>query len=134
MNLSSRDNNSNLRTQLTRIIEKAGLKPWPKLFQNLRATRATELAERFPGHVAAAWLGHSVQIAKTNYWQVTDDHFEAATEKALHYALQTVRDQGGLGGTQKNERAIKPEIDVISHVLSHLKVAAEGLEPPTRGL
>ena len=32
-----RDRNSNLRTQLERIIRKAGLQPWPKLFQNLRA-------------------------------------------------------------------------------------------------
>ena len=32
-----RDSNSNLRTQLHRIIRKAGLEPWPKLFQNLRA-------------------------------------------------------------------------------------------------
>ena len=40
-----RDRNSNLRTQLERIIRKSDLKPWPKLFQNLRATRETELAE-----------------------------------------------------------------------------------------
>jgi integrase len=40
-----RDKNFNLRTQLERIIGRAGLKPWPKLFQNLRATRATELVK-----------------------------------------------------------------------------------------
>jgi integrase len=34
-----RDRNSNLRTQLNRIIRKAGLEPWPKLFHNLRASR-----------------------------------------------------------------------------------------------
>ena len=38
----------NLRTQLERIIVKAGLKAWPKLFQNLRSTRETELAEWWP--------------------------------------------------------------------------------------
>src|SRR5262249_32651655 len=32
-----RSTNTNLRTQLIRIIRRAGLKPWPKLFQNLRA-------------------------------------------------------------------------------------------------
>jgi hypothetical protein len=42
-----RDTNSNLRTHLERIIELAGLTPWPKLFQNLRATRETELAEHY---------------------------------------------------------------------------------------
>src|SRR4051812_29051095 len=29
-----------LRTQLLRIVKKAGLTAWPKLFQNLRASRA----------------------------------------------------------------------------------------------
>ena len=43
-----RNDNTNLRTQLRRTIRKAGLKPWPKLFQNLRSTRGTELAESYP--------------------------------------------------------------------------------------
>lgn len=49
-----RDCNANLRQQLGRIIRKAGLEQWPKLFQNLRASRATELAAEYPSHVAAA--------------------------------------------------------------------------------
>ncbi|MGD1043152.1 MAG: tyrosine-type recombinase/integrase [Sedimentisphaerales bacterium] len=40
-----RKHNCNLRTQFERIIAKAGLKSWPKLFQNLRSTRETELTE-----------------------------------------------------------------------------------------
>jgi len=37
-----RDGNANLRTQLNRIIRRAGVDPWPKLFHNLRASRAAE--------------------------------------------------------------------------------------------
>ena len=49
-----RDTNANLRTQLLRIIASGpACTPWPKLFQNLRASRATELAAEYPGHVAA---------------------------------------------------------------------------------
>ncbi len=68
----------NLRTTLGRIIKRAGLVNWPKLFQNLRASRATELVARFPSHVATAWLGHSEKIARDHYWQVTDDDFNIA--------------------------------------------------------
>ena len=74
-----RDVNANLRTQLLRIIANAGIKPWPKLFQNLRASRATELAAEHPGHVAAAWLGHSTRRRPSHYWQVTDADFDRAT-------------------------------------------------------
>jgi len=38
----------NLRTQFERIIKKAGLTAWPRLFHNLRSSRQTELAEVFP--------------------------------------------------------------------------------------
>ena len=81
-----RDATSNLRTYLTRIVRNAGLKPWPKLWHNLRASRATELAAEFPQHVAAAWLGHSTAVAAKHYWQVTDADFERATGDAKNGA------------------------------------------------
>ena len=56
---------SNLRTQFMRILTKAGVTPWPKLFVNLRATRATELREEFPGHVVDSWIGHSTTLCTT---------------------------------------------------------------------
>ena len=74
-------NNSNLRTQFKRYMERAGIETWPKLFQNLRASCSTELAQEFPAHVAAAWIGHSVEIANKHYWQVTDDDFARAAGK-----------------------------------------------------
>ena len=74
--------NANLRTQLQRIIRRAGLKPWPKLFHNLRATRETELAEEYPLHVVCAWIGNSKAIAAKHYLQVNDAHFEQAARPA----------------------------------------------------
>ena len=46
----------------------------------LRASRATELADFFPSHVCAAWLGHTEKIADAFYRQVTDEHFTRAVE------------------------------------------------------
>ena len=62
-----------------RIIRKAGLRPWPKLFQNLRSTRESELAETFPMHVVCAWIGNSQPVAAKHYLQITDEHFEQAS-------------------------------------------------------
>ena len=47
-----------------RIIGRAGLSTWPKLFQNLRSTRETELCEEFPDHVVTKWLGNSTAVAR----------------------------------------------------------------------
>ena len=43
-----------LRKPLIAAIERAHLKVWPRLWHNLRASRQTELAEHFPGHVVCA--------------------------------------------------------------------------------
>jgi integrase len=71
---------SNLRTQFNRILESAGVIPWPKLFHNLRATRRTELQEIFPDHVINEWLGHSGAVAAKHYLQVTPEHWAKAAD------------------------------------------------------
>ena len=68
----------NLRTHLLRLLKRAGLEKWPRLFHNMRASFETELLEQFAGHVAAAWLGHSAVVMLKHYAQVTGDHFERA--------------------------------------------------------
>ena len=77
-----RDPKQNLRTQLNRIIRKAGLEPWPKLFHNLRASRETELAKVYSIHVVCAWIGNTARIAAKHYLQVTEDYFTLAARKS----------------------------------------------------
>jgi len=71
------------RKTFTAIIKRAGLTPWPKLFQNLRSSRETELTERFPVHVACKWIGNSPKVAATHYLQTTEAHFERATAEVV---------------------------------------------------
>lgn len=75
-----RQRNCNLRTQLERIIKRAGLEPWPRLFHNLRASRQTELAATFPGHVVCSWLGNSERVASEHYLSLLDSDFARAIE------------------------------------------------------
>ncbi len=74
----TRSSKTNLRTQLERIIVAAGLKPWPKLFHNLRSSRETELMEDHPLHVVCAWMGSTPKVAAKHYLQVTGEHFDKA--------------------------------------------------------
>ena len=122
-----RDRNANLRTQLLRIIERAGVEPWPKLFQNLRSTRQTELAETFPLHVVTEWVGNSDAVAMKHYLQVTDDHFRKATQNPT----QTVHDSSVRGMTAKQQTPQKSAVDNAGQVWTPVKVGDEGLEPPT---
>ena len=140
-----RHDNANLRTQLGRILRVAKVKPWPKLFQNLRASRATELAAEHPSHVAAAWLGHSTIVAAKHYWQVTDADFEKATkgegsteEKALHKALQSVHVESRFdsqSATVSHEQTpVLPEFASSREIVHMCLVGDTGLEPVTPSL
>jgi integrase len=78
-----RKTNTNLRTRLLRMLERAGVKPWPRLFQNLRASCATDLANVYASHKAAAWLGHNEAIANKHYRQVTAADYAEAAKRPL---------------------------------------------------
>ena len=86
-----RRSNTNLRSQLLRIIKRAGLEPWPKLFQNLRSTRQTELSREHPEHVVVAWLGNSPQVAKKHYLQVTEEDFKKAVQNPVQQPAERRR-------------------------------------------
>ena len=72
------ESNSNLDKPFKAILDTAGVAPWPKLFQNMRASCETDwLNEGLPQHVVAGWVGHSVKVQRMNYAQITEGHFEA---------------------------------------------------------
>jgi len=79
--------NANLRTQFLKLIAKAGLEPWPRLFHSMRASRQTELEEEFPSHVVCGWIGNSVAIAKQSYLLTTEEHFAKAAGKQTSKAV-----------------------------------------------
>jgi integrase len=127
----SRDSNANLRTHFCRIIRKAKLKPWPKLFQNLRSTRATELAASFPAHVAAESLGHSTVVADKHYWRVTDADFERAIKNAQQNAQQKASEDTGTDQHCPEQKSGKPG-DRDNHRVPLLDlVLPVGIEPTT---
>jgi len=76
---------TNLRTTFLAILARAGLKPWPKLFQNLRATRETELNETWPIHKVCKWIGNSPRVANESYLQVTDEDYKKAAQNPAQY-------------------------------------------------
>ncbi len=75
-----RDSDTNLRTTFTKIIRRAGVKVWPKLFHNLRASRETELAATHPIHVVCEWIGNSAAVAAKHYLTVREEDFQRAAQ------------------------------------------------------
>jgi len=113
----------NLRTSFGKLVQRAGLKLWPRLFHNLRSSRETELLESFPVHVVAAWMGHDAKVSLKHYAQTTDEHYERAaggaksgSPLAQNVAQQaaaascTELNEGGLNGDGVATCAIPSEL------------------------
>ena len=78
--------NCNLRTTFLKIVRRAGLEPWPRLFHVLRASCESDLAREYPITTACKWIGNTVAIAARHYVQVTDDDFRKASGMAKSVA------------------------------------------------
>lgn len=75
------------RDKLTQAIVAAGLKPWPKLWQNLRSSRITECANE-PDYLLSAWFGNTPEVRRINYLQVRDEDYAAASGAESGAAIQ----------------------------------------------
>lgn len=65
------------------LIHAAGHEPWPALWHASRASRETELIQRFGLSTAAIWIGNSESVAMRSYAVVTDQHWSDAVAPHL---------------------------------------------------
>ncbi|MGD9724572.1 MAG: tyrosine-type recombinase/integrase, partial [Pirellulales bacterium] len=124
----------NWRTQLQRIMAKAGVKPWARLFHNLRATRQTELSNHFSQHVVCQWLGNSQSVANEHYLRVTDDHFDRAVRTPTSALQNPVQSAAATGrNDQQAAQPISEFAEEFNGVRSDATqiVLPVGLEPTT---
>ncbi len=110
--------------------------PWPKLWQNLRSTRETELFERYPAHVAAAWIGNTVAVALEHYTQMRDDYYTQATaEPTLPRAAHALQSGCAPARTASHgdpeETAENVPNSACSRVAVKGRMGGKGLEPLT---
>jgi integrase len=73
----------NLRTGLSKMIVRAGLTVWDKLFVNLRSSRQTELLAVYPVADVCAWLGNSPAVAAQFYAQARTDVADRAASESI---------------------------------------------------
>ena len=121
-----RDRRANLRTQFNRILERAGVPIWPKLFVNLRSTRRTELQDKFPDHVVNKWLGHSSKVAEKHYLQVTESHLQQARE--FRSLATTAHEVAGVG-TETTKPSNLLGLESVRKLVLPYVMTPTGVEP-----
>ncbi|MDB5313113.1 MAG: integrase family protein [Gemmataceae bacterium] len=64
-----------------KIVKRAGLKTWLRLFHNLRSGRETDLMKGHPIHAVCVWIGNTPAVALKHYLQVLDSDFDRAVKE-----------------------------------------------------
>ena len=140
---NDRRSQKNLRTVFEKILKRAGVDPWTRLFQNLRASRETELARNHPIQAVTAWLGNTPKVALENYLQVRDEDFAAALAApnetaSLFGAAPALRNpsaklgNGSHGFAGENEKPLVSQGKPTKQGVSKTDLAPRlGLEPRT---
>jgi integrase len=70
--------NANLRTTLAKIVRRAGVDPWPRLWHSLRASCESDLAQSFPLATVTKWMGNTPSVALRHYVDPTESAFDRA--------------------------------------------------------
>jgi integrase len=73
-----RDPKTNLGTRFTVAARAAGLGKIPRPFDNMRASRSTEIERKFGPKVESEWIGHTPEVARKHYLMVREDDFADA--------------------------------------------------------
>jgi integrase len=128
-----RQANCNLRTQAHRIIRRAGLKPWPRTFQNLRASRETELTESFPLHVVTSWLGNTQSVAMRHYLSVREEDFTRAAQNPARTDAELTRMERKPTLEEARENADLQVCAGSCDSMRHTLLAPRGFEPLSPG-
>jgi integrase len=141
--------NANLRTTFEKIVRRADLQPWPRLFHNLRASRETELVETYPVQVVTSWLGNTPSVAMRHYLMTTDEHFDAAVkcddkaaeattpkaaQKAAQHAYAETRGDSHANLPAHKKALVLPAFAVSSDTMQNQGMAGTGFEPVTSRL
>lgn len=71
-------NRTTVSKHIERIVFFAGLTRWERLIQNLRSSRANEIAREFGTIAEAEWIGHSERTARDHYLHILDEEYDRA--------------------------------------------------------
>lgn len=134
--------NANLRTTLGKIIRRAGVEPWPRLWHSLRASCETDLARQFPLAVVAKWLGNTQAVAMRHYVDVTDADFRRAAEgepgeaeakqNPKQYAPAHPCTDAQTESSAREKTPVLPGFSPPCRMVHERSVEAMGVEPPQR--
>lgn len=124
----------NPHTRLKRLVIRVSLQSWPRLFQNLRASRESELISRgYSVKTVCNWIGNSEAVARAHYLMMMPGEKERAVTaaRAAKSAAISSRENAQFAQVKEKDRDFQAETAVLSSG-AMLPVTPTGIEPVSR--
>ena len=83
----------NLAQPFANITERAGIGKIIRPFDNMRASRSTEIERYYGAKAESVWLGHSKEVAMECYLMVAEEDYAKAVGKTVIESDETDSDQ-----------------------------------------
>ncbi|MCL4193771.1 MAG: tyrosine-type recombinase/integrase [Thermoguttaceae bacterium] len=128
-------NGCNLRTTFQKIVRRAGLEEWPRLFHALRASCESDLAREYPITTVCKWIGNTVAVAARHYVDPSDHDIRRAAGlagKAVQNPVQHAPESAGNGISKKRQTPVFAEEYRGLYACTAVQVEAAGIEPASR--
>jgi len=132
----------NLRTHLERLLTRAGVIPWPKLWQNLRVSAEMDLLSRFPPAAVCEWIGHTPDVARSHYYQIRPEDVARAINEpwtsfeSSKVALKVAPQMHARQRTEKTDKnsehsevVSSPQLAPSSYLVQIPQMTPTGFEP-----
>lgn len=123
-----RSGSQNLRTAYEKLLKRAGVKQWPRLFHNQRASRQTELLAEFPIKDVCSWIGNSEVVAMKHYAMAMSDSFQRAVGGSTGGSISANQQVSAKNNPNRKPRE-NAGSDSSSDPQNPDKIAEAGLEP-----
>jgi integrase len=121
-----------MNRKMRACIQRAGVTPWPRLWQALRSSCEKEWAMSFPQYAVSKWIGHSITVSGRHYANdVPMVLYAKAAQIDIPAAQIQARNASDLMETTPSPKQKRPDFPGISATPQALPIGATGFEPAT---
>ncbi len=113
---------STLRTEFFATLKRAEVDAWPRPWQVLRQSCATEWKQTHPAYAVDAWMGHSQDVSEKHYLTIPDSLWNSVTESAAECAAEPSRTPSQRAANEGGEQDESRECQGESHEKTPTKI------------
>ncbi|MCH2131875.1 MAG: site-specific integrase [Pirellulaceae bacterium] len=109
-----REKSGNWGTPPEKMMTRAGIKPWPALFNSLRSSASIDVEREYGSTAENEWIGHSEHVSLKHYRRTTETDYAAAVASSPKMDTRMDTNLHELERTMDTEQVLKRREPVVN--------------------